>query len=188
LNVSPRPAPFPLVEGKRKGYTKQDVDNFLDQVKRTYEGDGSLQTPVRSSDIRNQSFSLTKKGYDPRFVDAALDRLEEVLFNRERAAFQSSEGLDVWNHKLQQLQNDLFGRIGKPRGERFARRAIFSSGYRISQVDAVMDQLADRFQRGLEIRVNDVRTVRFYPQHRGYDEAQVDAFLDAIVEYMLAQR
>lgn len=188
MNSDTQGAPFPLVEGNRKGYDKQDVDRFLQLVKRTYEDDQTLQTPVTASDIRNQSFSMTKGGYNPRFVDAALDRLEEVLFARERAEFQANEGLDSWNYHVKQLQKDLFGRMARPRGERFKRRSLFSNGYRISQVDAVVDQLAERFQRGLDIKVNDVRTVRFYPQHRGYDEGQVDAYLDAVVEYLLAQR
>lgn len=180
--------PFPVTQGKMKGYEQREVEEYLKLVKRTYEGDTTLQSPVLSSDIRHKGFSLTKKGYDPRFVDAALDRLEEVLFERERQSFQETHGLEAWQARVGKLSKELAGRMRRERGDRFSRRSVFSSGYRISQVDAVIDQIADRLDQQLEIRVNDIRTVRFYPQRRGYDEAQVDAFLDAVVELLLSQR
>lgn len=180
--------PFPLAEGKMRGYVPSEVDAYLELVKRTYESDPSLRTPVTASDIRTKGFKLTKRGYDPRYVDAALDRLEEVLFDRERRDFQTREGVVAWEKHVAQLRRELFGRMRRERTTRFKRTSIFSSGYRISQVDAVIDQIAERLEAGLEIRVNDIRTVRFYPQRRGYSEAQVDAFLDAMIEYLISQR
>ena len=180
--------PFPLTEGKVRGYRVNEVDEFLDQIKATYEGGVAEGEKITASMIRRRGFAISKKGYDPRFVDAALDRLEEVLFDRERRAFQEKNGLEAWQKSIESLGSDLALRMRRDRSSRFTRRSIFSSGYRISQVDAVIDQLADRLDQGLDVRVNDVRTVRFYPQRRGYDEAQVDAFLDAVVEYLLSQR
>lgn len=180
--------PFPTVEGKARGYRSDEVDAFLSLVKRTYEGDQSLSEPITSSTIRRRGFRLVRNGYDPRYVDAALDRLEEVLFERERREFQERHGLEAWNQHIASLGKEIAQAMREDRERRFTRTSIFSSGYRISQVDAVIDQIAERLDQQLDIRVNDVRTVRFYPQRRGYDEAQVDAYLDAVVEYLLAQR
>lgn len=181
-------SPFPLVEGRTKGYKPDQVDVFITRVKRTYEQDSTLDKPVTSDIIRQKSFSLIKNGYDPRFVDAALDRLEEVIFERERRAFQTKHGIRDWEKRVATLSRELAGRMKRDPGKRFNRRSIFASGYRMTQVDAVIDQLAERLDQGLEVRVNDVRTVRFFLQRRGYDEAQVDSYLDAVVEYLLSQR
>lgn len=189
MNEQPaRQSPFPLTSGKRRGYAPNEVDTYLGQVKQTYEADPSMTEPLSASQIRRKGFSLTRRGYDPRYVDAALDRLEEVLYERERHAIQASEGLEAWDKQVARLKKDLVGRMRRERGSRFKRTTIFASGYRISQVDAVIDQIARHFEDDLEIRIADVRTVRFYPQRRGYSEAQVDAYLDAMIEYLLAQR
>ena len=123
--------PFPLAEGKMRGYVPSEVDAYLELVKRTYESDPSLRTPVTASDIRTKGFKLTKRGYDPRYVDAALDRLEEVLFDRERRDFQTREGVAAWEKHVAQLRRELFGRMRRERTTRFKRTSIFSSGYRI---------------------------------------------------------
>lgn len=180
--------PFPYTSGRLRGYQPREVDAFLEQIKRTYEGQASPDEAVEASTIRRRGFKLVKKGYDPRFVDAALDRLEEVLYERERRLFLEEHGADAWTKRIETLGSELALRMRRERTQRFRRRSIFSSGYRISQVDAVVDQLADRLDQQLDVRVNDVRTVRFYPQRRGYDEAQVDAYLDGVVEYLLSQR
>ena len=185
---SPRESPFPHTDGRRRGYAPHEVDAYLSRVKQTYEGDPSLDEPVSAAEIRSRGFTLTRRGYDPRYVDAALDRLEEVFFERERREFQAAQGLEAWTKYLSRLKKDIVGRMRRERGERFKRTTIFASGYRVSQVDAVVDQLAKHFDTDTEIRVNDVRTVRFFPQRRGYSEAQVDAYLDAVIEYLLAQR
>lgn len=186
--TAPHHSPFPMMTGRTKGYSQEEVDQFLARVKDTYEHGAQAENPVTSAQIREQAFSLRKKGYDPRHVDAALDRLEEVLFERERRQQQQDIGVEQWKKELGQLERELAGRMNRAHGERFKRRSFLAAGYRISQVDAVIDQLADRLDQGKEVRVNDIRTVRFFPQRAGYDEAQVDAFLDAVVVYLLSQR
>ena len=181
-------SPFPVTKGKTRGYKPREVDAYLELVKRTYEQDQTLREPISASEIRRKGFALTKRGYDPRYVDAALDRLEEVLFERERREFQQLHGIAGWEKHVTQLRKELLGRMRRDRAARFARTTLFSSGYRISQVDAVLEQLDERLSGQLEVRVNDVRTVRFFPQRRGYSEVQVDAFLDGVVELLLSQR
>ena len=59
-------------------------------------------------------------------------------------------------------------------------------GYRIDEVDIVADKIAAFLEAGEPVTVDQVRTVAFRMQRRGYSEAQVDAVLDAVVEVMLA--
>ena len=55
-------------------------------------------------------------------------------------------------------------------------------------VDAFAEQLTSYFQDGKPMSVDDVRTVAFRTRRGGYNEAQVDLLLDAVVGVMLAVR
>jgi len=50
----------------------------------------------------------------------------------------------------------------------------------------VADKLAKYLATGQSVTVEQVRSVAFRMQRGGYQEAQVDAVLDAVVEVMLA--
>ena len=50
------------------------------------------------------------------------------------------------------------------------------------------EKLVAYFEHGDAVTVEQVRAAAFRMQRRGYDEAQVDAVLDAVVEVMLAIR
>jgi DivIVA domain-containing protein len=132
---------------------------------------------------------VKRGGYTPRYVDAAMDRLEEVFFERERRALLRAQGDDAWWAETRQLLSEVRGRIQRTRGKRFRRRGIFATGYRRSQVDAFLDRIAEMFERReLALKPAEVRDVVFHSEWRGYDEDQVDALLDAVVELILATR
>jgi DivIVA domain-containing protein len=61
-------------------------------------------------------------------------------------------------------------------------------GYRTDEVDLVADRLVEYFETGRPITVDQVRAVAFRMQRRGYQEEQVDALLDAVIDVMLAVR
>jgi DivIVA domain-containing protein len=50
----------------------------------------------------------------------------------------------------------------------------------------VADRIARYLESGESLTVEQVRTVAFRMQRGGYDEVQVDAVLDAVIEVMLA--
>lgn len=177
---------FPLAPGSQQGYAPEPVDEFLGRARLSYEGGGPGLT---AEDVRHTAFPMRRGGYATRYVDAALDRLEEVFFERERRAKVRASGEDAWWDETRALLSEVRGRIQRPRGRRFRRRGLFATGYRRSQVDAFLDRVSEMFERReLGLKPAEVRDVVFHSQWRGYDEDQVDALLDGVVELILATR
>lgn len=143
---------------------------------------------LSSAEIRRTGFEVRKYGYSSRFVDAAMDRLEEVFFERERRNHIRQFGEDAWWERTQELLSEVRGRLQRPRGKRLRSRGWFASGYKKSQVDAFLDRVVDMLAGRAELTTGEVRAVVFHTQWRGYDEDQVDALLDAIIELILATR
>lgn len=180
-------ASFPLAAGRQLGYQPEPVEEFLARARATYEG--VAPEPVSSEEVRRTAFPVKRGGYAPRYVDAALDRLEEVFFERERRAKVRAQGEAAWWDETRALLSEVRGRIQRPRGKRFKRRGVFATGYRRSQVDAFLDRVAEMFERReLGLSPAEVRDVVFHAEWRGYDEDQVDALLDGVVELILSTR
>lgn len=179
---------FPLAEGSQLGYRFEQVDAFLERARQTYDQDQVMQNPVTSVEIRRAAFPLKRRGYSARFVDAAMDRLEEVFYERERRTRMAEIGDEAWWAEVGQLLRDVRGRLDRPRGKRFARRGFFASGYRRSQVDAFLDRVSALFAGETQLSTAEVRSVVFHSEWRGYNEDQVDALLDAVIELLLATR
>lgn len=179
---------FPLTEASMRGYDRTEVDEFLAKARLTFEGKQQGNQVVTAADIRRTSFTLKKRGYEPRFVDAALDRLEEVLFERERYDFITEHSEDQWDELVTSLEHDLRSRLERPRKDRFRSVSFLSHGYRKAQVDAITDQLLQAMNSNIRVTTQEVRNLRFHLQRGGYDETQVDVFLDAYVEFLLATK
>lgn len=182
------PGAFPLASRGQLGYRPEQVDAFLERARATYDQDRPAADPVSSAEIRHVAFGLKRRGYSARFVDAAMDRLEEVFYERERRARMQEIGEEAWWSEVGQLLREVRGRLDRPRGKRFRTRGIFASGYRKTQVDAFLDRVAALFAGEDQLTTSDVRGVVFHTQWRGYDEDQVDALLDSVIELLLATR
>ncbi|WP_336659694.1 DivIVA domain-containing protein [Leucobacter sp. USHLN153] len=179
---------FPLAAGSQLGYDQTHVEDFLASARVAYEGSKS-GSALTSDDVRRTAFPMKRGGYAPRYVDAAMDRLEEVFFERERRARMRESGEDAWWEETRQLLSEVRGRIRRDRGKRFHRRGWFATGYRRSQVDAFLDRIGEMFdKRELGLQPAEVRDVVFHSEWRGYDEEQVDALLDSVVELILSTR
>jgi DivIVA domain-containing protein len=186
---------FPLAARGELGYQIEQVESFLARARESYDDTandaGAPQSEtarVTSADIRQTAFRLGRRGYSARFVDAAMDRLEEVFYERERRERIQQIGEEAWWVEIGQLLREVRGRIERPRGKRFARRGIFASGYRRSQVDAFLDRVIALFAGKDSLTTAEVRNVVFHSEWRGYSEDQVDALLDAVIELLLATR
>jgi len=179
---------FPLAGRGELGYRPEQVDEFLARARATYDLDQNVTAPVTAAEIRGLAFDVKRKGYSARFVDAAMDRLEEVFYERERRERIAQIGEEAWWGEVGQLLREVRGRLDLPKGKRFQRRGIFASGYRRSQVDAFLDRVSALFAGKDQLSTADVRGVVFHSQWRGYDEDQVDALLDAVIELLLATR
>lgn len=177
---------FPRANGQHVGYHPEQVDAFLARARASFDRTAPAGDEVTSRDIRHTAFRLKRRGYSARHVDAAMDRLEEVFAERERANRIAEIGEDAWWAEIQQLLSDVRGRLGRERGKRFSSRGWFAVGYRRSQVDAFLDRVAAMLAGNGALTTAEVRGVVFHAQWRGYDEDQVDALLDAIVDLMIA--
>lgn len=203
-------SPFPFAPRGTKGYSPAAVDDFLRLARAAFETpvvapDGDVveasvleavasaveepvPAPFTSESVRHVSFALVRKGYSIGAVDAALGRIEDAFAAREREATVTALGTAEWVESARATAQEVLERLTRPAGKRFRRAEFLRFGYRIDEVDIVADKLVGFFERGDTITVEQVRAAAFRMQRRGYNEAQVDAVLDAVVEVMLAIR
>jgi DivIVA domain-containing protein len=183
MSASESAAAFPVVTGRAKGYEPAAVDAFLERARQAYEGEDD---GVTAADVRSAAFALRRGGYDIAAVDAALTRLEDAFALRERQRALALEGAREWVGESRARAQEILDRLRRPRGHRFRRVGPLRFGYRVAEVDIVADRLARYLETGEGVSVAQVRSVAFRMQLRGYDEAQVDALLDGVVDVMLA--
>jgi len=183
MTSSSADAAFPFVTGRSKGYAPDAVDAFLERARIAYEGGDDELT---AADVRRAAFPVRRGGYDIVAVDAALSRLEDAFALRERQAALSELGAHAWVGDSRARAQEILDRLRRPRKKRFTRVGPLRFGYRVDEVDIVADRLARYLETGEGVSVAQVRTVAFRMQLRGYDEAQVDAVLDGVVDVMLA--
>lgn len=177
------PASFPEAHGREKGYEKQAVDDFLARARTAFEVGGE---PMTAADVRQVAFPLVRHGYSIASVDAALGRIEDAFAARERESVLSRGGVRAWVGQTRETAQVVLDRLSRPRGKRFRRVSSLRYGYRIDEVDLVSDKISRYLETGESVSVEQVRSVAFRMQRGGYNEAQVDAVLDAVVEVMLA--
>lgn len=181
-------APFPTSKTKKSGYNREQVDAFLERARLSYDGVEPNGGAITSSDLRMVAFDLQRGGYAVRFVDAALDRLEDVFFEREKREALRSFGDQAWLNALQMQATELRNRLEAERGHRFRRTGPFTTGYDRNEVDLVLDRILLYLNGLTPMTAMEVRDTVFHTQLRGYSEDQVDAFLDAVVGFILASR
>jgi DivIVA domain-containing protein len=176
---------FPLTTGRTKGYQRKAVDAFLARARASFEGNGE-GAPVTAAEVRGASFPLVKNGYVIASVDAALGRVEDAFAARARGDAISTGTGNIWVAQSRASAQTILDRISLPRGERFRRVVWPKRGYRVDEVDVVVDKLAAYFRDGRPVTVEQVRSVAFRRQRHGYSEAQVDGMLDTAVDVILA--
>jgi len=177
-------SPFPVTSGRTRGYQPHAVDDFLERARAAFET--GVPADVDSAVVRRAAFPLVRHGYQVAAVDAALSRIEDAFAAREREQALSNRGARAWVGQSRRLAQEVLDRLTRPKGHRFRRVGALRFGYRVDEVDLVADKIARFFESGETVTVEQVRSVAFRMQRRGYSEAQVDAVLDATVEVMLA--
>ncbi|WP_422391608.1 DivIVA domain-containing protein [Arthrobacter sp. N1] len=183
----PSSSPFARVGRREVGYDTGQVDRFLTRARGDYNADDPDSRSVTSSEVRGQSFRPTPGGYEPQSVDAALDRLEDVFARRERDRLIAAQGEDAWLRQIGRTAAVLRGRLHRPHGERFRRPARKNApSYVVQDVDRLCDELLRYLEQDLPLSVDVVRRAVFREARGadGYEENQVDVFLDRVVELM----
>jgi len=183
------PASFERVQRTEYGYNAKQVDQFLQRARVSLETPEAATEPVNSSDVRAVSFDPVKGGYSAAVVDAALDRLEDAFARRERDELIAARGEEAWLREIGNLSGILRGRLHRPDGDRF-RRPSKKKGrsYNTDDVDRLCHELIAYLEQDKPLSVDSVRRAVFRPAvgQEGYEESQVDAFLDRVVELMAA--
>lgn len=182
-------APFARVARRAYGYNIRQVDRFLARARQHYTLERSEGDAVTSTAVRSTIFSPARGGYEPRAVDAALDRLEDAFAVRERDDLIESKGQDVWLRHIGRQAAVLKGRLNRAPGERFRRpTGKKTPGYNVEDVDALCGTLLGYLENSVPLSVDVVRRAVFRETvgADGYEEAQVDAFLDRVIELMAA--
>lgn len=184
---TPGASTFPRATGGELGYDPQQVDELLARARATYDRSDAVEL-VSAAELRSVAFTVKRKGYSARYVDSAIDRLEEVFFERERAERVQLIGEEAWWAELGVLLSEVRGRLNRDKGKRFKRSSVFATGYRRAQVDAFLDRVSATLSGNDSIAPADVRAAVFHAQLGGYSEEQVDALLDSVVELLLASK
>lgn len=179
---------FPRIRKSRRGYSIDQVEDFLEEARRAYAAEPTEPAVVSATTIRRMSFALQRGGYSPSHVDAALERLEDAFASSERERAIQQLGDEAWYTEARSIADEILARLMRPVGARFDRAGFLRNGYRRSEVDAFASRLTGYFQAGRPLSIDEVRTVAFRPQKGGYQEAQVDLLLDTVVNVMLAVR
>jgi DivIVA domain-containing protein len=183
------PASFERVQRTEYGYNAKQVDQFLQRARVSLETPQAATEPVNSSDVRAVSFDPVKGGYSAAVVDAALDRLEDAFARRERDELIAAQGEEAWLREIGNLSGILRGRLHRPDGDRFRRPGKKKGrSYNTDDVDRLCHELIAYLEQDKPLSVDSVRRAVFRPAvgQEGYEESQVDAFLDRVVELMAA--
>ncbi|MBT1002651.1 DivIVA domain-containing protein [Paenarthrobacter sp. DKR-5] len=180
--------PFARVDGNEYGYNPKQVDDFLRRARAYYTSADKNAAAVTSHEVRSTSFDPAKGGYDAQAVDAALDRLEDVFAQRERDELIASKGEEAWLAQIGRISAVLRARLHRPDGQRFRRPKRRVRSYSTADVDRLCNELLGYFENDKPLSVDVVRRAVFQPAKgaAGYEETQVDAFLDRVVELMAA--
>lgn len=171
------------------GYHRKQVDEFFDRAKHTYSDsaeNAAHETAVTEADVREAGFKWVRNGYKASEVDAALDRLERALLQRERADVMNTSGESVWLDRTYSQAESLYPRMLRPAGVRFADAKKY--GYAKTEVDKFLDCVAAYFDGKAQLTSQQVREITFKraKKEKAYDEAIVDVYLDRVISVLIA--
>ena len=184
--------------GKRKlGYDTTQVDAFLERAHTLYDSEGINLT---QQDIQSVSFELAKDGYVISQVDAALHRLEQAVVDKQTAWEIGQQGRVAWKAQTEKLYQKVASHVERAPRERFKPGAPKQPSYDKKQVDRIADQVVDKAAAALgvdgvtqndvkglaDLNANAVNNVIFTQRkgRKGYDERQVDYFLNVCVQLL----
>lgn len=209
-------ASFSRVGSDEYGYAPAEVDAFVARARKSFSKDTDSQNSLTAADIRQATFEPTKGGYDAAEVDEALDRLEQAFSARDgegsrdrtetvtqlppvasgngssqydAAAPATAAVTEIPSTTGQYTLSDLVkGRLDRAAGERFrAPSDPDASSYNIEDVDALCDRLRSNPYALSAQSLRDV-TFRVTRGNAGYEEAQVDGFLEYVIDEMEGRR
>ncbi len=177
---------FTLAKGRKHGYSVEQVDAFVEMARQQYEKpEGYL---LASERVRETEFDLVRGGYDVIEVDSALDRIEDVLADRELKRKRESRGEHALVDQLQRTSEIVKTRAERPKKKRFERVSWPARGYNRKQVDVLCNLVLEHLVNSEPLTMSEVRRIVFSAQRGGYAENQVDAFIDRVIQILHIER
>jgi DivIVA domain-containing protein len=171
---------FPRVAKKKPGYSIEQVDAFLGRARAQFNN--PAEGGVSAYDVRNTEFDLLPGGYAPEVVDSAMDKLEDSFASRELQRQKNERGSYALDDRYERVIELVRGRIERPRKQRFAGTGLLLRGYSRKQVDSLCEHIMRHLESGAPLVMDEVRRVVFNSKRAGYVEAQVDSFIDRVIE------
>ncbi len=177
---------FSKVKRSKLGYNCDQVDAFVAMARQQYERpEGYL---LASERVRETEFDLVRGGYDVNLVDAALDRIEDALADREFARKRQTRGEQAIADQLTRISEIVLTRAQRPKRKRFDAVAWPARGYNRKQVDALCNLVLEHLVNSEPLLMSEVRRIVFSAQRGGYAENQVDAFIDRVIQILHIER
>lgn len=173
---------FPSASSKQFGYEKSQVDLFVSQARAQFQ-DPSLSV-ITSDEIRAAEFDLVLGGYEVTRVDAAMESLENEFASREIKRQITNRGDAALADRQARLMEIVAGRLQRKNRHRFKNTGFLVRGYDRKQVDRLCESIQAHLVNAQPMKLNLVRRAVFTLRRRGYAEAQVDAFLDRVMEIL----
>lgn len=177
---------FPSSATKAAGYDKHQVDQFVEMARVQY-ADANLEL-VTSNLIRNTQFDLVDGGYLISAVDTAMDRLEDAFAAREVQRQKSLRGDFAVSDRLERVIEIVRSRTARPKRRKFSSVGWLLRGYDRKQVDKLCQAINAHLDAKTPLTINTVRRAIFTSKRGGYTEAQVDAFIDRVVEILQIEK
>lgn len=177
---------FPAVADNQLGYSAAQVDAFV--AKARIQFDDPTQELVTANIIRNTEFDLVKNGYLISAVDAAMDRLEDTFAGREIQRQKLFRGDFAVVDRKARIAEIINGRLVRGSRKRFDSTGWLLRGYSRKQVDQLCELIAAHLENKTPLNLNTVRRSIFKAKRAGYQESQVDAFIDRVVELLQLEK
>jgi DivIVA domain-containing protein len=175
---------FRRLKGLRLGYEPGEVDEVADRIEASLR-DQEYPPKVTVTQLHHQLFPLRAGGYDLWDVDRYLEQAIAALANHPCADPAESERARQLPATASHADaQELTGVVQLPAHRRFVRAPLWGLGYDMRQVDAFVDKAAKQFHTWLTSE--QARMVTFAPQWRGYDESDVDMWLDHVQLHLSA--
>lgn len=185
--------------GRRWGYATGPVEELLtpfepalhegpEELRQALERVPAEQLPS-ASQIRTTAFARERGGYAPASVDEALDRLEDAVARLEDRRWAREHGEQAQEDRADELCELVLGRLDRPAGRRFrSPSGTATRGYAAAEVDRLCEHVLDLLGDQRLPQAQPIREAVFAPARgaRSYEEQQVDAFLDRLVDLLRA--
>lgn len=179
-------AHFPLAPSSEWGYDPAAVDPVIDIARHQFANPASHV--LDASTLRTSQFGLVKGGYVIGAVDTALDRLDDAFAQQEANRILAKNGHEGARQVLDDLKTTLVARASRGHRKAFKRQPWWLKGYSVRQVDNLIKGVAaainSKASAETGLTIGALRTHTFAPKWAGYNEAQVDAFIDRTVQYL----